>query len=176
MGDFEVEIVHNEPAHAVEERIEDLFADARADDVLLVHFSGHGLKGEAGDLYFAARNTRPDRLASTAVPADFVQRCLRSSPSRSIVLLLDCCYGGAFGQGVAVRAAGDVNVLDSFPRDAPAAAAAAPSSPPPAPWSTPSRASGWPTTAARSRHFSRPRSSTGWGPVRRTATRTAGCR
>ena len=119
VGDFEVEIVHNEPAHAVEERIEDLFADARADDVLLVHFSGHGLKGEAGDLYFAARNTRPDRLASTAVPADFVQRCLRSSPSRSIVLLLDCCYGGAFGQGVAVRAAGDVNVLDSFPSGRP---------------------------------------------------------
>jgi hypothetical protein len=115
IGDFEVEVVRNQPAYAVQERIEDLFADARGDDVLLLHFSGHGLKGEAGDLYFAARNTRPDRLASTAVPADFVQRCVRSSASRSIVLFLDCCYGGAFGQGVAVRAAGDVNVLDSFP-------------------------------------------------------------
>jgi hypothetical protein len=31
------------------------------------------------------------------------------------VVLLDCCYGGAFGEGVTVRAAGDVNVLDSFP-------------------------------------------------------------
>ncbi len=60
-------------------------------------------------------NTRPNRLGSTAVPADFVQRCMRASRSRSIVLLLDCCYGGAFSQGVAVRAAGDVNVLDSFP-------------------------------------------------------------
>jgi hypothetical protein len=40
---------------------------------------------------------------------------MRASRSRSIVLLLDCCYGGAFGQGVAVRAAGDVNVLESFP-------------------------------------------------------------
>jgi hypothetical protein len=40
---------------------------------------------------------------------------MRASRSRSIVLLLDCCYGGAFGNGVAVRAAGDVNVLDSFP-------------------------------------------------------------
>jgi hypothetical protein len=115
IGDFEVEVVRNEPAYEVQARIEDLFAEARADDVLLVHFSGHGLKGEAGDLFFAARNTRPDRLASTAVPADFVQRCMRSSASRSVVLLLDCCYGGAFGQGVAVRAAGDVNVLDSFP-------------------------------------------------------------
>jgi Caspase domain len=115
IGDFEVDVVRNEPAHEVQARIEDLFAEARADDVLLLHFSGHGLKGEAGDLFFAARNTRPDRLASTAVPADFVQRCIRSTASRSVVLLLDCCYGGAFGQGVAVRAAGDVNVLDNFP-------------------------------------------------------------
>jgi len=47
--------------------------------------------------------------------ADFVQQCMRASRSRSIVLLLDCCYGGAFSQGVTVRAAGNVNVLDSFP-------------------------------------------------------------
>ena len=52
------------------------------------------------------RNTRPDRLASTAVSADFVQRCMRGSRARSIVLFLDCCYGGAFSEGVAVRAAG----------------------------------------------------------------------
>jgi YVTN family beta-propeller protein len=39
---------------------------------------------------------------------------VRSSRSRSIVLLLDCCYGGAFSQGVAVRDSGDIRVLDSF--------------------------------------------------------------
>ena len=83
--------------------------------MLLLHFSCHGLKSESGELFFAARNTRPNRLGSTAVSADFVQRCMRASRSRSIVLLLDCCYGGAFAEGVAVRAAGDVNVLDSFP-------------------------------------------------------------
>jgi tetratricopeptide (TPR) repeat protein len=41
---------------------------------------------------------------------------MRDSRSRSVVLLLDCCYGGAFAQGVKVRSAGDVNVLDSFPQ------------------------------------------------------------
>jgi hypothetical protein len=119
VGDFEVDVVRNQPAHEIQSHIEDLFLDAKADDVLLVHFSGHGLKGEAGDLFFAARNTRPNRLASTAIPADFVQRCIRTSPSRSIVLFLDCCYGGAFSQGVAVRAAGEVQVLDSFPTGRP---------------------------------------------------------
>ena len=116
IGDFTVQVVQNEPSYVIEERIEDLFAESRSDDVLLLHFSGHGLKSESGELFFAASNTRPNRLRATAVAADFVQRCMRDSRSRSIVLLLDCCYGGAFAQGVKVRAAGDVNVLDNFPQ------------------------------------------------------------
>ncbi len=114
ISDFDVRVVRNETAHAVQAEIEDLCADGRPDDVLLLHFSCHGLKDDSGGLFFAARNTRPDRLRSTAVPAQFVQQCIRQSRSRSIVLLLDCCYGGAFGQGVAVRSSGDANVLDSF--------------------------------------------------------------
>jgi Caspase domain len=115
IGGFEVKIVHNEPAHVVEGDIEDLFAESQSDDLVLLHFSGHGLKSDSGELFFATTNTRPDRLASTAVPADFVQRCMRTARARSIVLFLDCCYGGAFGEGVAVRAAGSANVLESFP-------------------------------------------------------------
>ena len=116
IGDFAVQVVHNEPAHVIQAQIEEVFSESRPDDVLLLHFSGHGLKSESGELFFAAANTRPNRLGSTAVSADFVQRCMRTSRSRSVVLLLDCCYGGAFAQGVRVRAAGDVNVLDSFPQ------------------------------------------------------------
>jgi hypothetical protein len=115
IGGFEVRVVRNEPAHVIGTYIEDLFSDSRPDDVLLLHFSCHGLKSESGELFFAARNTRPNRLGSTAVSADFVQRCMRASRSRSVVLLLDCCYGGAFSQGVTVRASGDANVFDSFP-------------------------------------------------------------
>jgi hypothetical protein len=117
IGDFTVQVVRNQPAHVISAQIEELFSESRRDDVLLLHFSGHGLKSESGALFFAASNTRPNRLGSTAVSADFVQRCMQASRSRSIVLLLDCCYGGAFAQGVKVRAAGDVNVLDSFPRE-----------------------------------------------------------
>ncbi|GAB3728478.1 hypothetical protein GCM10027598_48950 [Amycolatopsis oliviviridis] len=115
ISDFDVQVVRDETAHVIASRVEDLFADSAPDDVVLVHFSCHGLKSESGELFFAARNTRPERLASSAVPADFVQRCMRMSRSRSIVLLLDCCYGGAFGRGVVVRATGEANVLDAFP-------------------------------------------------------------
>jgi Caspase domain len=115
IGGFAVQVVRNEPAHLIQAQIEDLLSESRPEDVLLLHFSCHGLKSESGELFFAACNTRPSRLGSTAIPADFVQRCMRASRSRSIVLLLDCCYGGAFARGVTVRAGGDVNVLEAFP-------------------------------------------------------------
>jgi hypothetical protein len=121
IGEFDVQVIRNEPSHVIQEYIEDLFSESRPDDVLLLHFSGHGLKSESGELFFASSNTRPNRLGSTAVAAAFVQRCMRDSRSRGIVLLLDCCYGGAFAQGVTVRASGDVNVLDSFPQERPGA-------------------------------------------------------
>jgi Caspase domain len=57
IGEFEVSVVRNQPAYEIQSRLADLFADAKPDDVLLLHFSGLGLMGEAGDLYFAARNT-----------------------------------------------------------------------------------------------------------------------
>jgi Caspase domain len=116
IGGFAVQVVRNESAHVIAGQLEDIFSEGRPDDVLLVHFSGHGLKSESGELFFAASNTRIDRLGSTAVAADFLQRCMRDSRSRSIVLLLDCCYSGAFAKGVRVRAGGDINVLDSFPK------------------------------------------------------------
>jgi Caspase domain/Septum formation len=119
IGGFAVQVVRNEPAHVIEAEIEDMFSDSQPDDVLLLHFSCHGLKSESGELFFAASNTRPNRLRATAVSADFVQRCMQDARSRGIVLLLDCCYGGAFSPGVKIRAAGDVNVLDSFPRGRP---------------------------------------------------------
>jgi hypothetical protein len=117
IGEFDVQILPNLSAHTVREHIEEFFAECRPEDLLLLHFSGHGVKSDAGELFFAAHNTRPTLLRSTAIPADFVQQCMRTSRSRSIVLLLDCCYGGAFEQGVEVRAGGDVNVLDAFPNE-----------------------------------------------------------
>lgn len=114
---FEVDVLRDAAAHEVLGAIEDRLSDARPDDLVVLHFSGHGLKDEAGGLFLAARNTRPDRLGSTAVAADFVQRAMNACRARRLVLLLDCCYGGAFGRGVRVRASGSANVLDAFPAE-----------------------------------------------------------
>ncbi|MGP3984067.1 caspase family protein [Streptomyces sp. KR80] len=114
IGGFDVQVVRNESAHGIRRRIEDLFSEARRDDLLLVHFSCHGIKHQSGELFFVARDTVPNRLISTGVSAGFLSQCLRDSRARIVVLLLDCCYGGAFAKGVRVRAAEDMDVLEPF--------------------------------------------------------------
>jgi hypothetical protein len=114
IGDFDVRTLLNEPAHEVTLAIEEFFAERRPDDLLLVHLSCHGIKDEDGELYFATSNTRLNRLGATAVAAEFVNRRMTRSRSRRIVLLLDCCYAGAFERGMTARAGTDVGIESQF--------------------------------------------------------------
>src|SRR5215467_3087204 len=114
IGGFEVWTLLNEPAHEVSLAVEEFFADRRPDDLLLLHFSCHGVKDESGELYFAMANTLLRRLGSTAVAADFVNRRMSRSRSRRVVLLLDCCYAGAFEHGMTARAGEGVGIGAQF--------------------------------------------------------------
>lgn len=114
IGDFEVRTLLNEPQHTVSEAVEDFFRDRRPDDLLLLHFSCHGVKDEGGELYFATTNTKLHLLGATAIPADFVNRCMNRSRSRRVVLLLDCCYAGAFERGMVARADRNVAIPERF--------------------------------------------------------------
>lgn len=114
IGGFDVRTMINASAAEVNEAVEDFFADREPDDLLVLHFSGHGVKDEAGELHFATTGTKLSRLAGTAVSADFVARRMNRSRSRRIVLLLDCCYSGAFGRGMVARAGGPVGLEEQF--------------------------------------------------------------
>ncbi|MDT0395190.1 MULTISPECIES: caspase family protein [Streptomyces] len=99
IGDFEVGMVVDAPHHEVALAIEHFFQDRRRDDVLLLHISCHGLKNHNGELHFAATDTDARWLASTSVSARFVRQRISECRARSVVLLLDCCYSGAFLTG-----------------------------------------------------------------------------
>ncbi|MFD7766736.1 caspase family protein [Streptomyces sp. NPDC059787] len=99
IGDFEVSMVVDGSHREVTRAIEHFFLDRRRDDLLLLHVSCHGLKNDSGELHFAAGDTDRRLLASTSVPALFVHERMRACRARSIVLLLDCCYSGAFLAG-----------------------------------------------------------------------------
>ena len=89
---FTVQLVLNKKSHIVNQYIEAFFEDRKRDDLLLLYFSGHGIKDEDGRLYFATPNTKRKRLLSTAVSASFVNDLMHKTRSRSQILLLDCCY------------------------------------------------------------------------------------
>jgi hypothetical protein len=114
IGNFEVRTVLNQPAHAVNLAVEEFFAERKPDDLLVLHFSGHGVKDDSGELYFATADTRLLRLESTTVSAAFVNRQMSRSRSRRVVLLLDCCYAGAFERGMVPKADKAVHLEEQF--------------------------------------------------------------
>jgi ABC-type phosphate transport system substrate-binding protein len=76
------------------------------DDLGLLFFSGHGLKDDHGDLYFAATDTEKvvggELRQATAIYAIDIQRWLKNSKCRRKVIILDCCFSGAFPRGLRV--------------------------------------------------------------------------
>jgi uncharacterized caspase-like protein/pSer/pThr/pTyr-binding forkhead associated (FHA) protein len=100
IGGFdEVKTLVNETDANIRLSIEDFFADKKPDDLLVIYFSGHGVRDEQGLLYLAVNNTRANRLRATAIPSEFITGEMDRSRSRRQVLILDCCHSGAFAQG-----------------------------------------------------------------------------
>lgn len=114
LGGFEVDVLSNPTSWTAAEHVEALLCERHPSDLVLLHFSCHGLKDESGELFLAASNTRPNLLASTALDAALVNRLIRRSRAHRVVLLLDCCYGGAFERGVVARADEDMHVGGHF--------------------------------------------------------------
>jgi WD40 repeat protein/tetratricopeptide (TPR) repeat protein len=106
VGGFQVVTLINEPNHKLNQEIEKFCVNRKRNDLLLIYFSGHGIKDADGRLYFASVNTQlvqHEVLTSTAVPAQFVNEVMSRSLSRRQILLLDCCYSGAFKQGMLAK-------------------------------------------------------------------------
>lgn len=80
-------------------RIAKFFANRRRGDLVVLYFSGHGMLDRNGQLYLAARDTDPDVLSATGVAASFVAELMDDCSSRRQILILDCCYSGAFERG-----------------------------------------------------------------------------
>ncbi|WP_433161451.1 caspase, EACC1-associated type [Kribbella sp. CA-247076] len=79
--------------------IEEFYGMRRYGDLALLYYSGHGMLADDNESLFLAAvdSSRDGALHAGAIDADGVLRhCLNSTKANQKVVLLDCCFSGAF--------------------------------------------------------------------------------
>ena len=110
----QVNIWLNQLSSTVIEAVDEFFDQRKPDDLLVLYFSGHGVRDEFGSLYLAVRNTIRTRLRSTAIRSDYIREAMDQSRSKRQVLILDCCNSGAFPQGAKAEVGGAMGITRAF--------------------------------------------------------------
>ena len=114
IGDFDVQVAINQPEARLRRDLGRFFGDRGRIDLLLVYISCHGIKDEDGRLYFAATDSDLQNLSATCISADFLNDLMTKSRSQVVVLVLDCCYSGAFPSGMGIKGPDEMNIGDRF--------------------------------------------------------------
>lgn len=115
IGGFdEVTTFINRDARDLNEQVEGFFANKHRDDLLVLYFSGHGIKDDSGRLYLAVQDTKTSLLRSTAISAAFITDAMDGCRSKRIVLILDCCHSGAFAKGMKSAVGASVGAAEAF--------------------------------------------------------------
>jgi caspase domain-containing protein len=110
----QVKILLNQLSSTVIEAIDEFFDQKKPDDLLVLYFSGHGVRDEFGSLYLAFKNTIRSRLRSTAVKSEYIREAMDQSRSKRQVVILDCCNSGAFPQGTKAEVGGAMGMTVAF--------------------------------------------------------------
>lgn len=121
MGDFanaDITVLENPRRQKMEEAIETLFSGRQKDDLVLLYFSGHGIKDESGRLYLATSQTRKhpkgELIQTTATAASLIHGMMENSRSRRQVIILDCCFSGAFAEGMKAKDDNSVDIKNQL--------------------------------------------------------------
>jgi formylglycine-generating enzyme required for sulfatase activity len=119
LGNFDsVEILPNPDCQEMQFAIETLLENRTKEDLVLLFFSGHGIKDhDYNKLHFATRITRKNNqgrlIVSSAVAARFVHDLINSPSNRQLkrlVIILDCCFSGAFDPALSAKDGGSIDL------------------------------------------------------------------
>ncbi len=117
MGAFDqVKVLPNPDKGSMEKAVEDLFANRQRDDLVLLYFSGHGLKAQNARFFLSTRETGRDQNGdfrrATALAASKLQEYITDSRSQRQIIILDCCFSGALVQGMPIK--GELNIQEEL--------------------------------------------------------------
>ncbi|MEO6502553.1 MAG: caspase family protein [Jatrophihabitantaceae bacterium] len=86
--------------------VTEFLSNTTRDDNVLIYYSGHGWK-DGRRLRFVARNSKKSKPGTALSTGEIEDALDAENRADSVVLILDCCYAGAFDKG------DDTAVLDS---------------------------------------------------------------
>ena len=123
LGNFpsdQVVVMQDPQRTPMERAVELLFANRDPDDLLLLYFSGHGFRDEQRQLLlsclesrkFGEGSERGKVQQSTTLRAAILRDYMKNSRSRHQLLILDCCFSGAFAEGMAAKDDGALHLED----------------------------------------------------------------
>ncbi len=111
IGGFDgVETLIDPDPNAMRLAINRLIASCQKEDLAVLFFSGHGITDNEGRLYLTTRLTDEQFYKATSVPASFVHDVMNDSRCKRQVVILDCCYSGAFAAGWQPKSGGAVDI------------------------------------------------------------------
>jgi hypothetical protein len=99
IGSFTVTAVVNADERQARRAIDVFLSGRGVGDVVVVYLSCHGVLDRRNRLYFATADTIKTQLSSTGIPAAWLLDQLEDCRARQQVLILDCCFSGAFAHG-----------------------------------------------------------------------------
>jgi chaperonin GroEL len=110
IGGFDrVDVLRDATDAQVRTALDQILSDRDRDDLVLVYFSCHGQVTDQRRLYFACTNTDYDHPAGSSIARSFVNELMEDCPAAGRILLLDCCFSGAFAQGFKAASTGPLD-------------------------------------------------------------------
>jgi hypothetical protein len=114
IGEFDTVVpLIDADCNTIRKAVAGLYKKRSSDDVLLMFYAGHGVKDDFGELHLVTRDTVSDELSATAIASSFISREMDRSRSLNQILILDCCFSGAFA-GARAAQVGSVGARESF--------------------------------------------------------------
>lgn len=121
-GEFDLDdivVLKNASRQVIEDAIHNLFnaLERKKDDLVLFYFSGHGVVDEGNKLFLGTPSSRKEGnkiVKPTTVAATYLHDAMNDSKSQHQVLIFNCCFSGAFAQGMTVMNDGSVNLKNQL--------------------------------------------------------------
>jgi hypothetical protein len=96
IGGFTVTRVNDADERQARRAIDRFLSGRGIGDLVVVYLSCHGILDDRNRLYFAATDTLKTQLRSTGIPSAWVLEQVEECRARRKILILDCCFSGAF--------------------------------------------------------------------------------